>query len=97
MKIKNTTAWIIILLFCALPGQNIIAQNQLANYVEEGISNNIVLNQKRVSLEKAMYSLKTATSLFFPSINLQGDYTSGEGGRNISFPVGDLLILFIPL
>ncbi len=91
MKIKNTTAWIIILLFCALPGQNIFAQNQLANYVEEGISNNIVLNQKRVSLEKAMYSLKTATSLFFPSINLQGDYTSGEGGRNISFPVGDLL------
>ena len=80
-----------IILFCVLPGQNIFAQNQLENYIKEGIANNIVLNQKKISLEKAMYSLKTATSLFFPSINLEGDYTSGEGGRNISIPVGDML------
>ena len=91
MKIKNTTAWIIIILFCVLPEQNFFAQNQLDKYITEGIANNIVLNQKKISLEKAMYSLKTANSLFFPSINLEGDYTSGEGGRNIAIPVGDML------
>jgi outer membrane protein len=91
MKIKTKSLWIIAVLYAVIWGKNIFAQNQLDKYIEEGITNNIVLNQKKISLEKAMYSLKTATSLFFPSINLEGDYTSGEGGRNISFPVGDLL------
>ncbi len=91
MKIKIGITAFIVILFYGLCGQNIFAQNQLDKYIQEGIANNIVLNQKKISLDKAMYSLKTATSLFFPSINLQGDYTSGEGGRNISFPVGDLL------
>ncbi|HVO74801.1 MAG TPA: TolC family protein [Ignavibacteriaceae bacterium] len=66
-------------------------QNLLDKYVEEGISNNIVLKQKQISLDKALYSLKIAVSYFFPSIDLEGNYTSGEGGRNISFPVGDIL------
>lgn len=67
------------------------SQNQLDKYVEEGIANNIVLQQKKISLEKAIYSLKIATSYFFPSIKLEGDYTSGEGGRSIPIPIGDLL------
>ncbi len=91
MKIKITAVWVAIILFGAFYGKNIFAQTNLNKYIEEGILNNIVLNQKEISLEKAMYSLKIAASLFFPSIDLEGNYTSGEGGRNISFPVGDLL------
>jgi outer membrane protein len=67
------------------------AQDQLEKYIDEGLSNNIVLQQKKISLEKAMYSLKDATTYFFPSIDLEGDYTSGQGGRNIPIPIGDLL------
>jgi outer membrane protein TolC len=42
-------------------------------------------------VEKAMIALKTAKSLYQPSVAFQGGYQSGEGGRSIAFPVGDLL------
>ncbi|MDP2039049.1 MAG: TolC family protein [Ignavibacteria bacterium] len=67
------------------------AQSVLNQYVQEGISHNLVLQQKKISYEKAITSLKIATSYFFPSINLQASYTSGEGGRSISIPVGNLM------
>jgi len=82
----------VLIFFCwILSLHAIFSQNQLDKYIEEGISNNIVLKQKQISLDKALYSLKIATSYFFPSIGLEGNYTSGEGGRNISFPVGDII------
>jgi len=74
-----------------LPFVEASAQSVLDQYVQEGISHNLVLQQKKISYEKAISSLKIATSYFFPSINLQGSYTSGEGGRSISIPVGDLM------
>jgi outer membrane protein len=67
------------------------AQGILEKYIETGLNNNLVLQMKNTSLENALYALKTANSLFFPSVDLKGDYQSGEGGRSISFPVGDML------
>lgn len=67
------------------------AQPALENYVAEGLANNLVLQQKNVSAEKAMLALKNANRLFLPSLTLMGDYQSGEGGRSISIPVGDML------
>ena len=80
-----------LLIFILIFWGEAIAQTQLDRYISEGISNNMVLQQKKISLEKALYSLKTATSYFFPSIKFEGTYTSGEGGRNIPIPIGDLL------
>ena len=91
MKIISVQVSLIILLFLVFASNTINAQDQLDKYIAEGISNNIVLQQKKISLEKAMYSLKIATSYFFPAIKLEADYTSGEGGRNIPIPIGDLL------
>ncbi len=67
------------------------AQTVLETYVKEGLSNNIVLKQRNIALEKAMLSLKIANSYFSPQVGIQGNYTSGLGGRSISIPVGDLL------
>ncbi len=67
------------------------AQSSLDNYVENGLKNNLVLQQKNIALEKAMLSRKTANSLFFPAVGLKGDYQSGEGGRQIAIPLGDML------
>ncbi|MBI3125488.1 MAG: TolC family protein [Ignavibacteriales bacterium] len=77
---------IMLLLF-----EEVDAQSILDQYVQEGISHNLVLQQKKISYEKAIASLKIATSYFFPSINFQANYTSGKGGRSISIPVGDLM------
>jgi outer membrane protein len=81
---------LLLLGLLAQPGQS-NAQSVLDAYIDEGIKNNIVLEQRNVSLERAMYSLKIANGLFSPSIKVIGDFISGDGGRNISFPVGDLL------
>lgn len=67
------------------------AQGTLEKYIETGLKNNLVLQEKNISLESAMNALKTANSLFFPSVDMRGEYQSGEGGRSISIPVGDML------
>jgi len=67
------------------------AQPVLDNYVSEGLKSNLIVQQKNLTLQQAENGLQTAKSFFLPSVNLLGDYTSGDGGRSISIPVGDLL------
>ncbi len=73
------------------PAVDSSAQQALDEYIEIGLKNNLVLQQKNISLEKAMLSLKIANGMFSPSVTLLGNFLSGTGGRSISFPVGDLL------
>lgn len=63
----------------------------LDEYVATAFQQNITLQQKSIQVEKAMIALKSAQSLYQPSVAFQGGYQSGEGGRSIAFPVGDLL------
>jgi len=67
------------------------AQTVLENYIAEGLKNNLVLRQKDLSWQQAEQSLEMAKSYFLPSVNLLTDYTSGQGGRSFSLPIGDLL------
>lgn len=70
---------------------NTLAQSSLDIYIKNGIENNLVLQQKNISLAKALNSLRIAKGLFFPSIDIKGDYQSGDGGRSIAIPLGDML------
>jgi len=70
---------------------NGFAQEVLDNYVTEAFKNNIVLQQKNISLEKAQYTLKTAKSLFLPTVEFSTSWSTADGGRNIPLPLGDLL------
>ncbi|HEX6224028.1 MAG TPA: TolC family protein [Chryseolinea sp.] len=63
----------------------------LEDYIQHGLKSNLVLQQKNVSLQQAQQSLQIARSYFLPTINVLADYTSGEGGRSIGIPIGDLL------
>jgi len=67
------------------------SQSVLDSYIDSAINNNLALQQKNISLEKSLLALQSAQSLYWPSINLQGGYQTGEGGRSIALPVGDLL------
>src|SRR5687768_5557856 len=75
----------------ALSLTNVSAQTMLDEYISTGLKDNLVLEQKNISLEKALLSLKIARGRFLPTVALQGNYTTGDGGRSISFPVGDML------
>ena len=77
-----------LLMLLALTAQ---AQNALDNYIAEGLKSNLILQQKDLSWQQAQQSLQIAKSYFMPSVNLLADYTSGEGGRSIALPIGDLL------
>lgn len=83
---------LIPLLFLLFPFAVTMGQKSILDeYIEIGFQQNIVVQQKRISVEKAMLSLQSAQSLYQPTIAFQGGYQTGEGGRSISFPVGDLL------
>lgn len=68
-----------------------LAQDPLSAYIDTGLNNNLVLKEKKVSLEQSLLSLKSARSYFLPSVAFNADYLSAEGGRIISLPTGDLL------
>ena len=68
-----------------------LAQTAIDRYVKIGLENNLVLQQRNQDYESAVSALRESGSLFFPKVDLMGDYTTGDGGRNIGLPVGDLL------
>jgi outer membrane protein TolC len=81
-----------LLLLFALPVSAVWGQKSvLDEYVATAFQQNIMLQQKTIQVEKAMIALKTAQSLYQPTVAFQGGYQSGQGGRSIAFPVGDLL------
>lgn len=84
--------FILPLLFSLLLLNNIVsAQSPLDLYIKEGLENNLLIKQKHLNLQKAVYALKAANSLFLPSVNFNASYTHGRGGRAIALPVGDML------
>ncbi len=77
-----------LFLLLSLP---LAAQPVLDDYIRQGLSNNLVLKQKNISLEKSMLALKEARSYFLPATNFEAQYMWSQGGRAINLPVGDLL------
>lgn len=63
----------------------------LEGYIIEGINNNLALQQQSIDLEKSLATMTEARGMFLPEISLQARYSRAGGGRQISFPVGDLL------
>lgn len=82
---------VLISALLAMAGSVCAQQNALDRYISEGLEKNIVLQQKSVSLEKALTAIQTAKSMYLPSVSFQGAYQTADGGRNIPLPIGDLL------
>ncbi len=87
IKMKN----ICLMLMLVFAAFSVNAQQVLQTYIDTAFKNNMVLQQKNVSLEKAQYALKAARGLFLPSVAFQAGYQTADGGRNIPLPLGDLL------
>jgi outer membrane protein TolC len=69
-----------------------LAQNPiLESYIKEGLQTNQALKQRQLDYAAQLSALKEAKGLFFPELSLNARYTVAEGGRQIEFPVGDLL------
>lgn len=67
------------------------AQSKLDEYIQEGLSSNQSIKQQTFMLDKNVYALKEAKSMFLPDVSFSTTYTKADGGRTIDFPTGDLL------
>lgn len=68
------------------------AQDEIPQeYIAMAMENNLVLKEKKLSLEKSLVALKEARSFFLPTTWFEGQYSLAQGGRSIDLPVGDLL------
>ncbi|WP_437921630.1 TolC family protein [Sphingobacterium sp. LRF_L2] len=63
----------------------------LDKYLEEGLTNNLVLQERNLSLEQALNAFAVAKSMYLPSVDVDVAYSHAKGGRSIQLPVGDLL------
>ncbi|MFY8004068.1 MAG: TolC family protein, partial [Chitinophagaceae bacterium] len=70
-----------------LPAQNAF----LDKAIQKALTNNWVIKQKNVSLEKALAVIQQAKANYLPNVAFQLGYQSGEGGRAIQLPIGDLM------
>jgi outer membrane protein TolC len=72
-------------------GNVIQAQVKLDEYVRQGLLSNESIRQQNFVLERNVYALKEARSMFLPEVTFSTTYTKANGGRTIDFPTGDLL------
>lgn len=89
---KSSSYWLVLMLAAqvfAIPVVN--AQKRLDNYIRQGMESNQSIKQQAFLLEKNMYALSEAKSMFLPDITFSTTYTKADGGRTIDFPTGDLL------
>jgi outer membrane protein TolC len=63
----------------------------LNNYVQEGLKNSQTLKQQNFQLQKAVFALNEAKTLFKPNVNFNTTLSSAQGGRKIEIPLGDLV------
>lgn len=91
MKFKGQIFYQLFLLASALlAAPNAKAQGKLDEYIQEGLASNASIKQQNFVLEKNIYALKEAKSMFLPEVTFSTTYTKADGGRTIDFPTGDL-------
>jgi len=71
--------------------QAVKGQSRLDQYIQQGLVSNQSIRQQTFTLEKNVYALKEAKSMFLPEVSFSTTYSKAEGGRTIDVPVGDLL------
>ncbi|WP_315823442.1 TolC family protein [Paraflavitalea speifideaquila] len=63
----------------------------LDQYIQQGIDSNQSIRQQVFILERNVYALSEAKTMFLPNVTFSTTYTKADGGRTIDFPTGDLL------
>ncbi len=83
---------LLLILLIVFPFFNASAQSPvLENYIQQGLKNNLQLQQEQLNYERSMESLAQAKALFLPYVGINASYQFADGGRKISIPVGDLV------
>jgi outer membrane protein TolC len=90
MKIQFGIKQVITLLMSVLTSTGLNSQT-LDDYILKAFNSNLVLQQKDLDVQKATVALQEAKAYFLPRVDFTGTFITGDGGRFINIPVGDLL------
>lgn len=85
------TKYFFILFISILFQLGFAQEDPLEHYIKIGLKSNLALKQQEFSLEQSIKVLNEARGLYFPSIDIGARYTRAGGGRDITFPIGDLV------
>lgn len=88
---KTKLFWPVFLAATLTTTHNAGAQSRLDLYIKEGLESNMSIKQQNFLLEKNVYALSEAKSLFLPNVAFSTTYTKADGGRTIDIPVGDMM------
>ena len=79
-----------VIFICGFPG---FGQEDaiLGRYISLGLENNNLLKQEELNVAASIEALRQAKGMFLPEATFNASYMQAHGGRNIEFPVGDLL------
>ncbi len=81
-----------LLAILALTLKSVGVQSQvLEAYIQQGLKNNLQLQQEQLNYERSVENLAQAKALFMPYLSVNGSYQLADGGRKITVPVGDLV------
>lgn len=75
---------IVLCIICAARG------DQLEQYIEQGLKNNLALQQKNFSYQKSIQALNEARGAYLPSLDILARYSRAGGGRTFEMPIGDI-------
>lgn len=76
-----------VLSYLNTKGQSIV----LEEYIQQALQHNGLIKEQKLLIEEKQAGLTLAKKQFSPEINFGTSYSLAVGGRNISFPIGDLL------
>ncbi|MEM8526979.1 MAG: TolC family protein [Bacteroidota bacterium] len=83
---------LLIILLIAFSISSLQAQQSiLYQYIEQGLSSNLNLIKEQIALSQQQAKVDEAYGNFLPKVTLQADYLLAAGGRDIAFPIGDIM------
>lgn len=88
--LQNKTTFCLLLFGVVFNAKQTSAQQQLNSYIRQGLVSNQSIKEREFLLNRSVYALQEAKSMFFPSVTFSTTYTKADGGRTIDFPTGDL-------
>ena len=90
-NLRSVRLSLALLLSFTLTASQLKAQDRLNAYIAEGLASNQSIKQQDFLLEKNVFALREAKSLFLPNVSFSTTYARADGGRTIDVPTGDLL------
>ncbi|MEM9888537.1 MAG: TolC family protein [Bacteroidota bacterium] len=88
----KTNHILLLLSFLLFQSIHLLAQeNYLEQYIEEGWSNNLNLIKEQIERNQQQAKVDEAYGSFLPNVSFKADYLLAAGGRDIAFPIGDII------